>query len=74
MQKGHKSASRMLEFALTLGNEAAWAQFTALIYARLTVQERAALAFAALNGLDDDQAYMTASVALFGTLNGEATA
>ena len=62
----HKSAARMLGYALTLGTEADWAVFSALIFARLTATERAALAYAALNALDDPDAFMTAEAALWG--------
>ena len=65
-KSSHKSAARMLGYALTLGTEANWAVFSALIFARLTATERAALAYAALNALDDPDAFMTAEAALWG--------
>ncbi|WP_370049322.1 MULTISPECIES: hypothetical protein [Salipiger] len=70
----HKRVARMLGFALTLGDEAGWHGFHTVLKARLTREERAALAFAALKSLDEDTAYLTASVALFDVLDGEALA
>jgi len=67
----HKRAAKTLGYALTLGDVTAWHGFTIVLLARLTERERAALAFAAFNSLDHNNAYKTASVALFGTLNGE---
>jgi hypothetical protein len=64
----------MLGYALTLGDEAAWHSMTIVLMAKLTDRERAALAYAALNSLDEDTAHMTASVVLFGILDGEALA
>lgn len=66
----HKRAAKTLGYALTLGDEAAWHGFTIVLLARLTEHERAALAFAALNSLEHNNAYKTASVALFRTLGG----
>jgi hypothetical protein len=68
---GHKRVAKMLGYSLTLGDAAAWHGFTIVLLARLTEPERAALAFATLNSLNHNNAYKTASVALFGTLNGE---
>ena len=62
----HKSAARMLGFALTLGTEADWWEFSAVTYARLTRKERAALAYFALMSLDEDDAYEVAQTAVFG--------
>ncbi|APZ52164.1 hypothetical protein Ga0080574_TMP1830 [Salipiger abyssi] len=45
-----------------------------MLRTRLTTEERAALAFAALRSLDDHTAYLTASAALFEVVNGEAQA
>ncbi len=59
----HKSAARSLGYALTTGDEAGWASFTALIYMRLSVKERAALAYAALMALDEREADLVAEVA-----------
>ena len=67
----HKTVAKCIGFALTLGTGSAWEKVSALMVARLSKEERAALAFAALNSLDDDAAYMTASVAIYGTLHGE---
>jgi hypothetical protein len=66
-----KRVSKSLGYSLILENEAAWDGFTTVLRARLSEHERAALAYAVLNSMDPDNAYLTASVALFGTLNGE---
>ena len=68
----HKRAAKSLGFALTLGTESAWHSLTIILMARLTEAERAQLAFATLNSLSENHAYMTASAALFGTKYGEA--
>ncbi|WP_127114043.1 hypothetical protein [Shimia sediminis] len=53
--------SRVLGYALTLGSPDAWGGFTTVATARLTIQERAALAWAALRSLDSpEQAEMVA--------------
>ena len=39
--------------------------------ARLTNHERAAIAYSALRSLSDNDAYLTASLAIFGVLRGE---
>lgn len=70
----HKSAAKMLGYALTLGDFDAWFNFTTVIMARLTTKERVALAYSVLNSLGEDDAYMTASVVLFGILDGEVPA
>ncbi|WP_099828232.1 hypothetical protein [Oceaniglobus indicus] len=70
----HKAVARMVGYVLTLGDSASWHGLTMVLIARLSDTERAALAYAALNSLDDADAYKTASVALFGTLNGEVLA
>ena len=62
----------MFGYALTLGTEADWWEFSAVIYARLTRKERAALAYAALMALDEDDAYNTAHAALFGYVRAAA--
>lgn len=64
-------AGRMVEYALTLGTADAWHGAAYVFAARLTKQERAALAYAALKSLDHDTAYMVASATLFGVLRGE---
>jgi len=65
-------AVRSIGYALTLNTSQAWEGLSLILEARTTTRERAALAYAALKALDDDTAYRTASVAIFGTLNGEA--
>ncbi len=67
----HKKMARALGYALTLGTAAAWHGLTIVLINRLTTAERTGLAFAALKSLDDDQAYQTASLAIFGTSKGE---
>jgi len=64
----HKRASKMLGYALTLGDLPAWDAASAIWAARLSVQERIALAFAALNSLDDREAFIAAEAALFGVV------
>jgi hypothetical protein len=67
----HKRVAKSLGYVLNQGTTSAWHGLTIILMARLTDAERAALAFATLNSLSDDQAYMTASVALFGVLDAE---
>jgi hypothetical protein len=68
----HMRAMRVAGHALTLGTSDAWLSASAVWAARLSVPERVALAYAALKALDEDEAYLTASAAIFGTLHGEA--
>ncbi len=68
----HMRAMRVAGHALTLGTSDAWLIASAVWAARLSVPERVALAYAALKALDEDEAYLTASAAIFGTLHGEA--
>ncbi len=70
----HKAVAKAVGFALTLNDEAAWRGLTIVLLARLSEAERAALAFACLNSQSEEHAYMTASVTLFGVLNGEVVA
>lgn len=58
--KAHKSIARAIGFALVLGEAKAWLDLNLLFRARLTAQERAALAFAAMTSLDTDQRVMIA--------------
>ena len=69
---GHKGVSKLLGYALTLGTSDAWWGLVPVLTARLTEAERVSLAYMALKSLDEDTAYLTASVALFGVLNGGA--
>lgn len=71
---GHKRAAKALGFALTIATERAWLGLSNILEHRLSTEERAALAFAALRSLDDHTAYLTASAALFEVVNGEAQA
>jgi hypothetical protein len=52
IKHSHKRISRMLDYALTLGGAKAWSGFTIAALSRLTAEERAALAWAALNAMD----------------------
>lgn len=60
----HKRMSRMLGYCLTLGTEQAWRGFSMVAAVRLTPEERAALAFAALQALQEDHAELAATAAL----------
>ena len=67
----HKRVAKCIGYALTVGSDKAWDDLSLILEARLSERERVALAYAALNSLDEETAYLTASVSLFGTLNGE---
>lgn len=67
MQDRHKRMSRMLGYTLTMGEPEAWAGFSTVCRARLTVCERAGMAVAALRSLPDDYALDTAAAA-FGSM------
>ncbi|MGR1582008.1 hypothetical protein ACSSNL_11140 [Thalassobius sp. S69A] len=54
MAPTHKRVARVLGYVLTLGTADAWIGFVTVITARMTVQERACLAIAALTSLPDD--------------------
>lgn len=60
----HKAMARSLGYALTLGDRQAWATFCLTAYRKLTAHERAALAYAALMSLDEDEAQLVAEAAL----------
>ncbi len=65
MKPEHKRMSRMIGYTLTLGDADAWAGFTTVAMARLNVEERAALAWAALRALDTtEQAEQVAEAVL----------
>lgn len=70
----HQSVTRSIGYALTLGDEPAWHGLTIVMLARLEEEERAALAYAALKSLTEDNAYRVASVAMFGVLDGKVVA
>ena len=59
----HKAASRSLGYALTLNDRQAWATFCLTVFRKLTAHERAALAYAALMSLNEDQAQIVAEAA-----------
>ncbi len=56
--------SRALGYCLTLGTSDAWADFSALAVLRLSDEERAALAFAALCSLEPAHAERTAAAVI----------
>jgi hypothetical protein len=64
MKPEHKRMARMLGYSLTLGTADAWAAFIFVASARLSMAERGALAFCALNSLDPDDAELTAAAAI----------
>ena len=64
-------ASRMLNHALTLGDQQTWTEAAAVWTARLTSTERAALAFAALKSLNSEHAALAANAAINGTVHKE---
>ncbi len=51
MKPEHKRISRVMGYALTIGNDA-WGSAATLAAARMTIEERAAWAWAALKSLD----------------------
>jgi len=67
-----RSLSKAIGYAAWLDTEAAWHGLTIVLLARLTEAQRASLAFASMKSLSEENAYLTASVAMFGTLDGEA--
>ena len=65
MKPDHKRMARVIGYTLTLSNADAWAGFTTVARARLTSEERAALAWAALRALDTpEQAELVAETVL----------
>jgi len=64
MKPAHLKTVRALGYTLTLGDQAAWWGMVPILMARLTVEERACLAFMALKSLDDETGHMTAEAAL----------
>ncbi|MEO9648509.1 MAG: hypothetical protein ABJG04_00595 [Roseobacter sp.] len=71
LKSGHDRAVRSFGYALTLDTSHGWEGLSIILSARTTTRERAAIAYAALISLEEDVAYLTASAAIFGTLNGE---
>ena len=63
---GHKSVSRGVGCALTRGTADAWLGLVTVLRGRLSDDERAALAFAALKPLGDDTALLTIEAACKG--------
>jgi len=64
MKPAHLKTVRALGYALTLGDQDAWWNFLPVLIARLTVEERACLAFMSFKSLDGETASMTAEAAL----------
>ncbi|WP_417210003.1 hypothetical protein [Antarctobacter sp.] len=64
MAPAHKRLSKMLGYTLTLGGAEAWSGFSDVAAARLSTEERAALAYAALRSLHPDHAELTARAAI----------
>lgn len=60
----NKAVARAIGYALTLGDEAAWHGLTIVLMARLSDQERAALAFAVLISLSNEHASAVAEAAV----------
>lgn len=65
----HKSPRRALYYTLKLEDFRGWMAFHFILAARLSRVERAALAYAALSSLDDDDGYSVASLVLYGGRN-----
>lgn len=63
-KREHKCVARCVGYVLTLGTTDAWWGIVPVLATRLTVHERAALAFIALKALDRETALMTAEAAL----------
>ncbi|WP_291734069.1 hypothetical protein [Leisingera sp. F5] len=65
MKPEHKRMSRVMGYTLTLGDTDAWAGFTKVAAARMTIEERTGLAWAALRALEDtEQVEMVAEAIL----------
>jgi len=67
----HRRAAWSLGCALTVNNPDAWALLVTVFEDRLTEDERAGIAYAALRAMDEDNAYRLASMTLFGVYAGE---
>lgn len=61
-----KRVSRSLGFALWLGDFSAWNSLTTILRLRLSEEQRAALAYAALRSLDPEHAEIVAGGAIDG--------
>lgn len=66
MKRPHLGATRMLGYALTMHDYETWEAASAVWQARLTPEECAALAWAALRALDEDHAREVANTVLDG--------
>lgn len=68
----HKAVARAIGYALTLGIDSGRALGLATIFAaRLSDEEKAGLAYAALMSMNEDHAYAVATLAIYGVWNGE---
>lgn len=56
MKQAHLGSTRMLGYALTMHNDDTWEAASAVWQARLTIEEKAAHAWAALRALSEDHA------------------
>ena len=65
---GHKRAARMLGYALTLDSADLWHGASAVWAARLTTNELASIAFAALRALEPDDRELTFNAAHWGAV------
>ena len=66
-----KRVSRSIGYAAWLNTADDWVALPVILRARLDERQRVALAYSVLLSLDDHPAYLAASAALYGTLNGE---
>lgn len=64
MHSDHKRMSKMLGYCLVLGTPEAWGDFSVVCRTRLSINERAGLAVAALRSLPDVLSQDTAAAAL----------
>lgn len=64
VKPAHKRMSRMLGFALAESSPHGWRSFADVAAARLSLEERGSLAFAALHSMSSTSAEMTAAAAL----------
>ena len=66
-----KRACKCIGYAAWLDTPDAWLGLPIALAARLEPHQRAALAYAALSSLNENDAYRTASLAIFGTFKVE---
>ena len=68
MADKYQATAAALKYALILGDENGWAGLSLVIFARLTRQEKAALAYATLCTMPDNAIRDVADLAIFGNL------